>query len=261
MSKETTGKTLIVATVLSVVCSIALAAAVTLLRPIQNENKELEKQRKILAAAGVLAEGQGAKAEVNAAFARFERYQVDLNSGAFRKLALDDAFDMRKAARDPKQSMALSAEQDLAKIRRRANQADVYVLRDEAGKVAQLVLPISGYGLWSTLYGYLVVKSDGNTIGGITFTEHAETPGLGGEVDNPNWKALWPNKTIYDAAFSKPLITLHKGVDSSKPEAVHQVDALSGATLTGNGVSNLVQFWTGDLGYKKFLATVRAGGL
>lgn len=260
MANESPKKTLIVATVLSVVCSIALAAAVTLLKPVQEKNRALDKQRKILAAAGVMEEGRGSPAEVGAAFARFERYLVTLDDGSFRKVDLADSYDMRKATRDPARSLALTSGQDIAKIRRRANVADVYVLRDDAGKVKELVLPVSGYGLWSTLHGYLVVKNDGNTIVGITFTEHAETPGLGGEVDNPKWKALWPGKTVYDAT-GVSRIGLAKNVDASKPDAVHQVDALSGATLTSNGVTNLVRFWTGELGYQKFLATVRAGGL
>jgi Na+-transporting NADH:ubiquinone oxidoreductase subunit C len=261
MSNESNKKTLIVATVLSVVCSIALAAAVTLLKPIQEKNKDLEKQRKILAAAGVIEEGKGSASEINAAFSHFERYRVKLNDGSFQKIALTDNFDMRKASKDPQQSIALTAEQDLAKIKRRSHEADVYVLRDDLGKVKELVLPISGYGLWSTLYGYLVVKNDGNTVVGITFTEHAETPGLGGEVDNPKWKAKWPGKSIYDAQGANKL-GLKKGeVDTSKPEAIHQVDALSGATLTSNGVTNLIHFWTGELGYQKFLAKVREGGL
>ncbi|MGH8494260.1 MAG: Na(+)-translocating NADH-quinone reductase subunit C [Moraxellaceae bacterium] len=261
MSNESNKKTLIVATVLSVVCSIALAAAVTLLKPVQAKNKELEKQRKILAAAGVMEEGRGSASEVNSAFAKFERYLVNLDDGSFRKVELGNNYDMRKATKEPAHSMALSAEQDLAKVRRRATQADVYVLRDDAGKVKELVLPISGYGLWSTLYGYLVVKNDGNTVVGITFTDHAETPGLGGEVDNPKWKAQWPGKTIYDAQQHSRIGLKKGGVDNSKPEAVHEVDALSGATLTSNGVTNLVRFWTGPLGYQKFLANVRAGGL
>lgn len=261
MSNESNKKTLIVATVLSVVCSIALAAAVTLLKPVQEKNRELEKQRKILAAAGVLAEGKGSAAEVNEAFSHFERYLVNIDDGSFSKVSLDDSFDMRKASKDPQRSVLLTADQDQAKIRRRANEADVYVLRDEAGTVKELVLPISGYGLWSTLYGYLVVKNDGNTVVGITFTEHAETPGLGGEVDNPTWKAKWPGKLIYDAEGANRLGLKKGGVDETRPEAVHQVDALSGATLTSNGVTNLVHFWTGDMGFKKFLAKVKAGEL
>ncbi|CBL45978.1 Na(+)-translocating NADH-quinone reductase subunit C [gamma proteobacterium HdN1] len=262
MSKETNGKTILVATVLSVVCSIALAAAVTLLKPIQEKNQELEKQRKILAAAGVLEEGKGTPDEVNQAFKEFERYVVDFGDGSYRKISLEDPFDMRKMSKDPAHSIALTGSQDLAKIRRRSNEVDIYVLRDKnTQEVKELVLPISGYGLWSTLYGYLVVKADGNTVVGITFTEHAETPGLGGEVDNPSWKAQWAGKTIYDDQNVSKLRLKKGGVDPNKPEAVHEVDALSGATLTSNGVSNLVHFWTGDLGYQKFLAKVRAGGL
>ncbi|HQV21949.1 MAG: Na(+)-translocating NADH-quinone reductase subunit C [Moraxellaceae bacterium] len=261
MSKESTGKTIVVAGVLSIVCSMALAAAVTLLKPIQSENKELDKQRKILAAAAVMADGQGTKAEVNQAFSKFERYLVDLNTGEFKQITLDDKFDQRKDTKTPSKSMALDVSQDIAGLKRRANQADIYVLRDATGKVEKMILPISGYGLWSTLYGYLVVNQDANTIGGITFVEHAETPGLGGEVDNPKWKALWVNKQAYDSSGDVQLKLVKGGVDPSKPDAIHHVDALSGATLTSNGVSNLVQFWMGDMGFKKFLAHVKEKGI
>lgn len=260
MSKESRIKTLSVAVVLSVVCSIALAAAVTLLKPIQDTNKALDKQRKILAAAGVLAEGEGSSDDVGREFARLERYLVTLDTGEFRRIELDDPYDQRKAAKDPAQSIALSGEQDIASIKRRVTQADIYVLRDAAGKADRYVLPISGYGLWSTLHGYLVVGADANTVAGITFTEHAETPGLGGEVDNPGWKALWPGKRVFDASGA-PVLGLKKGIDPTKPEAVHQVDALSGSTLTSNGVTNLVKFWMGDLGFRKFLDKARESGV
>lgn len=261
MSKESTGKTLVVAGVLSVVCSIALAATVTLLKPIQEENKALEKQRKILAAAAILPEGEGNKAQVNQEFAKLQRYLVDLNTGEFTQIKLDDPYDQRKAFKEADKSIALTPEQDVASIRRRANKADIYVMRDDAGKVQKMVLPISGYGLWSTLYGYLVLQNDANTVVGITFVEQAETPGLGGEVDNPKWKALWVNKQVYDADGQAKLRLIKGNVDPSKPEAIHEVDALSGATLTSNGVSNLVKFWMGDMGFKKFLSKVRTEGI
>ncbi|PTQ89754.1 Na(+)-translocating NADH-quinone reductase subunit C [Agitococcus lubricus] len=261
MSKESTGKTLVVAGVLSVVCSIALAAAVTLLKPIQDENKALEKQRRILAAAQVLPEGEGDKARVAQEFSKFQRYLVNLETGAFRQVDLTDPYDQRKALKSTTSSIALTPEQDIAALRRRANEADIYVVRDAAGKVEKMVLPISGYGLWSTLYGYLVLKSDGNTIIGVTFVEHAETPGLGGEVDNPKWKALWVNKQVYTADGQAHFRVIKGNVDPAKPDAIHQVDGLSGATLTSNGVTNLVQFWMGDMGYKKFLSKVREGGI
>jgi Na+-transporting NADH:ubiquinone oxidoreductase subunit C len=261
MSKESTGKTIIVAGVLSVVCSIALAAAVTLLKPIQTENKELDKQRKILAAAAVLADGEGSKAQVNQEFAKLQRYLVDLNTGEFTQIKLDDPYDQRKAFKEADKSIALTPEQDVASLRRRANKVDIYVMRDDAGKVEKMILPISGYGLWSTLYGYLVLNQDANTVGGITFVEHAETPGLGGEVDNPKWKALWVNKQVYSSDGQTQLKLVKGGVDASKPDAVYHVDALSGATLTSNGVTNLIQFWMGDMGFKKFLTKVKAEGI
>ncbi|MEL0027885.1 MAG: Na(+)-translocating NADH-quinone reductase subunit C [Perlucidibaca sp.] len=260
MSNESNAKTITVAVVLSVVCSIALAAAVTLLKPIQDANRALDKQRKILAAAGVLAEGEGSPDQVHARFEKLERYLVDLDTGDYRRISLDDRFDQRKATKVPGQSVQLTASQDVAGLKRRALQADVYVLRGDDGRLSRLVLPVSGYGLWSTLYGYLVLGSDGNTVEGITFTEHAETPGLGGEVDNPKWQAGWVGKQVY-GADGQPLLALRKGVNPDKPEAIHQVDALSGATLTSNGVSHLVQFWMGDLGFRKFLDKIRATGV
>ncbi|RZU47084.1 Na+-transporting NADH:ubiquinone oxidoreductase subunit C [Fluviicoccus keumensis] len=261
MSKESTGKTLLVATVLSVVCSIALAAAVTLLKPIQDTNKSLEKQRKILAAARVLPEGEGSPAEVHRQFQRFQRYLVKLDTGEYRQIKAEDNYDQRKATKDPKRSVALTQADDIAGLKRRANEADIYVLRDAASKAESLVLPISGYGLWSTLYGYIVLQGDANSVVGITFTEHGETPGLGGEVDNPKWKALWTGKQVYDAQGA-PVLGLIKGsVDPAKPDAVHQVDGLSGATLTSNGVTHLVRFWMGDLGFRKFLNKVRQEGI
>lgn len=259
MSKESNLKTVMVATGLSVVCSIALATAVTVLKPIQLENQALDKQRKILAALGVLEEGKGSPAQVGEEFAKLERYLVNMETGEYRAIGLDDRFDMRRAAKDPATMIRIAPEDDIAGLRRMSSESDVYVLRGE-GDDASIVLPVAGYGLWSTLYGYLVVKQDANTVVGITFTEHAETPGLGGEVDNPRWKATWAGKQVYNDA-GEPVLGLHKNVDQSRDDAIYKVDSLSGATLTSNGVSNLVKFWMGDMGFKKFLDNVRESGV
>ena len=72
---------------------------------------------------------------------------------------------------------------------------------------------------------------------------------------------MWVNKQVYSANGQATFKVIKGNVDSSKPDAIHQVDGLSGATLTSNGVTNLVQFWMGDLGYKKFLSKVREGGI
>jgi len=147
---------------------------------------------------------------------------------------------------------------DVAKIGRRAKYSVVYVIENDSG-IDKVILPIKGYGLWSTLYGFVALESDLNTVAGLGFYEHAETPGLGGEVDNPNWKAQWIGKKSYDADNQQALTVLKGSVDNSRPEAIHQIDGLSGATLTAKGVDNLIKFWMGKDGFAPFLANLRSG--
>ncbi|KZZ13354.1 NADH:ubiquinone reductase (Na(+)-transporting) subunit C, partial [Oleiphilus sp. HI0079] len=170
------------------------------------------------------------------------------------------AYDQRKAQKDPKLSDSIPSEEDIASIKRRVDFAKVYLVRENE-ELKTIILPVSGYGLWSTLHGFLALEADANTVVGFGFYEHAETPGLGGEVDNPNWKALWPGKKVYDLDESdEPKLALLKGaVDRSKPDAEYKVDGLSGATLTSRGVTNLVQYWTGEHGFQKYLNKLRQG--
>jgi Na+-transporting NADH:ubiquinone oxidoreductase subunit C len=130
----------------------------------------------------------------------------------------------------------------------------------EAGSVARLIIPVEGKGLWSTLYGFLALEKDVDTITGITFYQHGETPGLGGEVDNPKWKALWKGRKAFNAD-QEPTIEVLKGQAGSVQDAPHHVDGLSGATITSRGVTYLVQFWLGEHGFGPYLAKFRAGGV
>ncbi len=253
-SNDSTAKTLIVAFSLSIVCAIFVSTAAVMLKPVQEVNKALDRKRSILAAAGMLEEGRGVEEQ----FAQVSTRVVDLRTGKFTDEVDAQEFDQRKAAKDPSQSVALSAEQDVAKISRRENYSLVYVVEDSAGQLEKIILPIHGYGLWSTLYGYIALESDGNTVAGLGFSEHGETPGLGGEVDNPRWKAHWPGKQVYrDGEVELGLI---KGtVDPASANAPWQVDGLAGATLTARGVTNLVQFWLGENGFEPFLNNLNAG--
>lgn len=131
-------------------------------------------------------------------------------------------------------------------------------LVENSGAIEKIILPVRGYGLWSTLYGFVALESDANTVVGLGFYEHGETPGLGGEVDNPRWKAFWPGKQVYRDGEVE--IALAKGaVDPASTDAPWRVDGLSGATLTSRGVTNLVQFWLGEDGFQPFLANLKAG--
>lgn len=263
-SKETMGKTITVAFLLCIVCSIIVAGSVVTLKPIQQENKALNLKANILAAAGLLPAG-ATKEEIEAQFKKIDARLVDLDTGEYvdpgvvgKQTAL--AYDQRKAAKNPELSEAIPGSEDIASIRRRVDYAKVYLVR-ENDAIKTIILPVSGYGLWSTLHGFLALESDANTIVGFGFYEHAETPGLGGEVDNPNWKGLWPGKKVYDlSASDEPQIELVKGsVDRSKEGAEYKVDGLSGATLTSRGVTNLVQYWTGEHGFQKYLNKLRQG--
>lgn len=107
-------------------------------------------------------------------------------------------FDLNSELRSDETSIALSPEEDIAKIRRRANTAEIYLVKDEQGKISQIILPVYGSGLWSVMYAFVAVDVDGVTSRGITYYSHGETPGLGGEVDNPQWKAQWPGKKLFN---------------------------------------------------------------
>ncbi len=252
-SNDSIGKTLKVAIALCIVCSVIVSAAAVVLKPAQEINKGLDKKRNILAAAGMLDETR----EIEEQFAQIATRVVDLRTGTFADVD-PDSFDALKSAKDPAKSDALTVEQDIAKIARREHYTQVYIVQDSAGDLEKVILPVRGYGLWSTMKGFIALESDGNTVAGLGFYEHGETPGLGGEIDNPRWKSFWPGKEVYrdgDVALS-----LIKGsVDPASPDAAWQVDGLAGATLTARGVTNLVHFWLGENGFAPFLANLKSG--
>jgi len=224
------------------------------LRPLQVENKELDLKRNILAAAGLMEDGK----TVKELFASIETRLVDISEGQFSTDFDVDTFDSVKAVSDPALTDALDKVTDIADIKRREKYAEVYLVRGTNGDIETVVLPIRGYGLWSTLWGFIALESDFNTVAGLGFYSHAETPGLGGEVDNPKWKAQWPGKKILNETGNMAIeVTKGGQADAASP---YQVDGLSGATLTTRGVDNLVQFWLGDNGFKPFLDQLKTGG-
>ncbi|NVK18168.1 MAG: Na(+)-translocating NADH-quinone reductase subunit C [Methylocystaceae bacterium] len=241
---ETPVRTIIVAVALSLIASIAVSAAAVMLKPTQELNKSLAKKKIILEVAGLMEEG----ADIEAAYqSKIEPRVIDLETGEYSDAVDPATYDQRKAAKDPAQSEKLTTAEDQASIKRQANLASVYLVK-EGDELKKLILPIHGYGLWSTLYGFVALQPDMNTVSGLQFYEHAETPGLGGEVDNPKWRNLWPGKKLYDDEGNVEISVVKGGASGE-----YQVDALAGATLTSNGVNNLVQFWVGEKGFGPFL--------
>lgn len=250
--KDSVSRTVMVALVLCVVCSVIVSTAAVLLRDKQQANAINEKKMNILAAAGI----EVVDGDLEAAFATITPKLVDMRTGEFSTDQDVTKYNMRKAAKDPAQARALTREQDIASIRKQSLYSTVYLVEGEQG-IDRIILPIHGYGLWSTLYGFIALESDFNTVAGLGFYEHAETPGLGGEVDNPKWKAQWPGKKIYEDGSYVPAIGLIKGKAAAGD--LHKIDGLAGATLTSNGVTNLVKFWLGENGFAPFLAKLKAG--
>jgi Na+-transporting NADH:ubiquinone oxidoreductase subunit C len=250
--KDSMKNILIVALSVCFVCSVIVSGAAVSLKPERLVNKALDRNKNILIAAGLFEKGVTAESEIDGLFESFDIRVVDLqaqrllSAEELAETGIDfDRYDQRKAAKDPARSVALSTEEDIASISRRANYAIVYLLKQEE-RLDRIVLPIHGYGLWSTLYGFIALESDGNTVSGITFYEHQETAGLGGEVDNPRWKGLWPGKEVYDESGNVALRVIKGAVNPSSNNAKYQVDGLSGATLTSRGVRNLIEYWLGD---------------
>ena len=256
--KESTVRTLTVALLVCLVCSVFVAGAAIALKPTQVENRLLDKQRSILAIAG-LGEAGMSGAKVKELFdSTITAKLVDLESGKFSDAFDPITFDPLKAAKDPKTSRALKGNEDIAGIKRQERYTTVYMVEKD-GEIETLILPVRGYGLWSTLHGFIAVKGDLNTVVGMGFYQHGETPGLGGEVDNPKWTGQWPGKTLFDENGELAVQVVKGSVDPQSPKAVHQVDGLAGATLTGNGVDNLLKFWLGQNGFGPFIANLRAG--
>lgn len=258
MANESTQKTITVALILCIVCSVIVSTAAVLLKPAQVANKAKDFKINILKAGGLYDQVASGKS-VDEVFAQVTPKLVDLAAGQYTQAVAIDSYDQRKAAKDPALSIALNPEDDIAKIGSQAKYAKIYLVENDQG-IEKMILPIKGYGLWSTLYGFISLESDLNTVSGFAFYEHAETPGLGGEVDNPKWKALWPGKKVYGENDDLKIAVIKGKVSPGATDAQHKVDGLSGASLTTRGVHNLVQFWMGDMGYKKFISNLKNGG-
>nr|WP_279577435.1 Na(+)-translocating NADH-quinone reductase subunit C [Morganella sp. HSTU-ASny43] len=254
-NKDSVARTFIVVFVLCLVCSIVVAGSAVGLKSTQQNQIMLDKQRNILDVAGLLTPSMPAD-EIDAVYKKFIRAKmVDLKTGQMSDST--GKYDLNDELRSDESSIALSPEEDLAKIRRRANSAEIYLVQNEQGETSKIVLPVYGSGLWSVMYAFIAIDVDGITSEGITYYQHGETPGLGGEVDNPQWRKQWIGKKLFNEE-GMPAIKI---VRSGATDSPYGIDGLSGATLTSNGIQHMFDFWLGDNGFGPFLKTVREGAL
>ncbi len=283
MASDSVTKTYAVAFTICIVCSFFVSSAAVLLKPRQIMNRELDIKKNLLLTGGLLQDTSAERENIQKAFRRVEAVLVDLKSGDLVQTIDPEDFDMNKATRDPATRYMIPASKDRAKIKTRAKYAKVYFVKEgstsrqppmvpvptgdrEASLVrkqripegfTQVILPVHGKGLWSTLYGFLALEKDTLTVKGLTFYQHGETPGMGGEVDNPKWRAQWPGKTVFDESWQPNIQLVKGGVNPADRDAIHQVDALSGATMTSRGVQDLLYYWLGEDGFGPFLDKLR----
>ncbi len=260
MPKDSVPRTLLVAALVSLACSILVAAAAVSLRPLQEQNKLLNKQKNILSVAGLLDEERS----IEEAFADIDVRVVDLQTGEYVSDIDAARFDQYEAVKDPQLVVAIAASDDVAGIRRRARYASVYLVRSE-GELDKIILPVNGYGLWSTMYGFVAVERDANTVAGLQFYQHAETPGLGSEIDNPKWLRKWQGKIIFDQQGNPQIEVIRgkvreegdwSGATRTGEGPQYQIDGIAGATLTGNGVTNMMRYWFGSDGFGPYLRRI-----
>lgn len=238
-------------------CSALVAMAAVGLKPYQDANKALDQKKNILAAAGLYQE----HISVEEQFASIDTKLIELATGKFiEDQSIDpQSFDQLDSASKDETGQTVMEADDLAGIRRQEKYSLVYLVK-EGDSVEQIILPVRGKGLWSTMYGYVAIASDLNTIRGVSFYEHGETPGLGGEIENPRWQKGWQEKNLYNDTSELLISVVKSGTQSSPEEQLYHIDGLSGATLTTKGVDNMMRFWFGDHGFKPFFEQIRNGG-
>jgi len=254
--RDSTWYTIGFAALVCVVCALPIAGAAVALRPKQELNARLDRLGKVLMVAGLMERGETlTPTELEARFdASVVARAVDMRTGESVDTIDTKAYDQRRAARDP--LVSAEAPENAARVLRVPNVAVVYEVM-AADTLQAVIVPIQGYGLWSTMYGYLALAPDTRTVSGITFYEHGETAGLGGEIENPRWQAKWVGRKAFNEQGEVALEVI-KGAAGPVADDPFRVDGLSGATITSRGVTATLDFWLGPTGFGPYLDRLRA---
>ena len=253
MSNESPRKALLVVFCVALVCSILVSVAAVVLSPIQEQNMLLERGRNIIRLTGLIADDDTpGNDQLLELLGQLDNRIVNIDTGEFEDAVDPVDFDQRRAASDPERSTPVPAELDVAGVGRRSRYAEVHLVWGDEG-LQRVILPIRGQGMWSSIFGFLALESDLNTIGAVTFYEQAETAGLGDQIMRSDWQAQWPGRELFDDRGDFRFRVSTGTVEPGSPAARHEVDAMSGATITGNSVTHMVEYWTGPHGFGPFL--------
>ncbi len=233
--------------------AMLVSTASVVLKPMQDAHLEAERAERMARMIDTLPGLRSIMEEMG--IDALETRLVDLETGAFVEGIDPASYDVQAATTDPERSVAIPKELDVARLGRRAKLAPVYLLeRDE--ELLLVVLPVVGSGYQSTLRAMLALEADLQSVAALTITEQGETPGLGARVETPEWQALWPGKQIADEN-GEIVISVVRGQATSP----YEVDGISGATVTSNGVGNMLRYWLGPHGFGSFFEQLREEGL
>jgi len=263
MDNDSIKKMIIVALGVCLVCSVLVSSLAVGLKPQQLRNKRLDKIKNILIAGNLYEKGMNVEEIFNE---KVESILVSVETGEivpedeYSQILESETFSVQGLADNPDVLKKIPSKQDLADIGRKPTYMPVYQIEKD-GQVSKYIFPVYGRGLWSTMWGFIALDQDLRTVRGITFFDHGETPGLGGEIDNPSWQEQWNGKKVFDQDGDVRIQVIKGQVDQTEPDAKYKIDGLSGATLTTRGVNNLVRFWLGENGYGPFIQKNRKEGL
>lgn len=253
MGKDSPLKALVVVLAVSLACSVLVSTASITLKPVKLLNQKVERSRHIVALTGLLpADKELSNDEILQAVEQLDVRVINIDTGEYDDSIDPEQFDARAAVNNPDLSVAIPPADDLARLGRRAQHAIVYLVW-EGDELKRVILPVHGQGMWSSLHGLLALEADLNTIAAVTFYEQAETAGLGDQITRPDWQAKWQGRQLFNDHGEVRFRVASGSVAEGTPAARHQVDAISGATVTGDAVSRLVEFWFGANGYQAFL--------
>jgi Na+-transporting NADH:ubiquinone oxidoreductase subunit C len=257
VTNDTPAKALLVVFSVAFVCSVLVSVAVVTLRPVQERNALVERSRNIIGLTGLVEPGEDlTNDEILDAVEQLDIRLIDINTGKFSDAVEVADFNSRTARNDPETSSEIAAGDDLASLGRRENFAVIYLVWND-GQLQRVILPVYGQGMWSTMYGYIALEADLNSIAAMTFYEQTETAGLGDQIQNPAWLAKWQGRKVYGAANEVRFRVAGSAVVEGSPAAQYEVDAMTGATVTADAVTRLIQYWFGPNGYGPFIEQLR----
>jgi Na+-transporting NADH:ubiquinone oxidoreductase subunit C len=216
---------------LTIVCGGLLAFASQALRPKQEANIELERKMNILSTVLDLKEGDNIDQLYSE---KIKEKVIDFQGNEIKGVAASSIDIAKEYKKNPEE-----------------RRLPVYEFLDASGKIDYAVLPVYGFGLWNDIWGFVALQSDLNTIQGVKFAHKGETPGLGARIESEEIQSRFKGKSIFEAETLTSVV-IQKGEGFDYSSELHKVDGMSGATLTGKGVNNmLVDYFTCYQNYLK----------